>query len=131
MEIDLFGKSVNAPKFLGVLEKEYDWFISYTLLLAEKHFEDPDSKRIFVAIILLGDYLWNIQTVRFEEAIYEANRTKRHKITAPPQAVLDKVLMELRTAYEKAKELPAKIKKRIEEVQQAQEPAPNATSTTP
>ncbi|MDI6642438.1 MAG: hypothetical protein QMD95_00035 [Candidatus Hodarchaeaceae archaeon] len=120
MEVDILGKSVNAPKFLGALEKEYDWFISYTILLAEKHFEDPESKRIFVAVVLLGDYLWNIHTLRFEEVIYEADRTRRRKIAAPPQAVLDKALAELRAAYEKAKELPAQIKRRLAEAQEEQ-----------
>ncbi|MDI6884180.1 MAG: hypothetical protein QMD00_03460 [Hadesarchaea archaeon] len=120
MEVDILGKSVNAPKFLGALEKEYDWFISYTILLAEKHFEDPESKRIFVAVVLLGDYLWNIHTLRFEEVTYEADRTRRRKIAAPPQAVLDKALAELRAAYEKAKELPAKIKRRLAEAQEEQ-----------
>ena len=117
MEIELLGNSVNAPKFLGVLEKEYDWFISYTLLLAEKHLEDPESKRIYVAVVLVGDYLWNIHTVRFEEVTYEAERTRRRKIAAPPPAVLEKTLAELRAAYEKAKELPAQIKRRLAEAQ--------------
>lgn len=120
MEIDILGKSVNAPKFLGVLEKEYDWFISYTILLAEKHFEDPESKRIYVAIVLIGDYLWDIQALRFEEVTYEANRTRRHKVPALPPAVLEKAMAELRAAYEKAKELPAKIKKRLAEAKEAQ-----------
>ena len=125
MEIDLLGKSVNAPKFLGVLEKEYDWFISYTILLAEKHFEDPESKRIYIAVVLLGDYLWNIHTIRFEEVIYEAERTRRHKIHAPPPAVLEKALAELRAAYEKAKELPAQIKRRLAEAEAQGAQAPN------
>ena len=120
MEIELLGKSVNAPKFLGVLEKEFGWFISYTLLLAEKHFEDPESKKIFIAVVLIGDYLWDLHTLRFEEVIYEKNRTRRRKIATPPQAVVKKALAELRTAYEKTKELPAQIKKRLKEAQETQ-----------
>lgn len=120
MEIELLGKSVNAPKFFGVLEKEFDWFISYTLLLAEKHFEDLEKKKIYIAIVLIGDYLWDLHTIRFEEVIYEKNRTRRRKITTPPQVVVEKALTELRTAYEKAKELPAQIKKRLEEVPEPQ-----------
>ena len=114
------GKSVNAPKFLGVLEKEFDWFISYTLLLAEKHFEDPDSKKIYIAVALLGDYLWDFHRLRFEEVVYEKDRTRRRKVAAPPQVVVEKALTELRAAYEKAKELPAQIKKRLKEAQVAQ-----------
>ncbi|MEW6592743.1 MAG: hypothetical protein AB1305_03570 [Candidatus Hadarchaeota archaeon] len=124
MKIDLIGKSVNAPKFLGALEKDHGWFTSYTILLAEKHFEDPESKKIFVAVALLGDYLWDIQTVRFEEVVYEAERTKRKKIESPPAAVLDKTVAELNAAYEKSKELPAKIRKRLVETQETQEGAP-------
>jgi len=120
MEIELIGKSVNAPKFLGVLEKEFNWFISYTLLLAEKHFEDPENKKIFNAVVLIGDYLWDLHTLRFEEVIYEKNRTRRRKIATPPQAVVDKALAELRAAYEKTKELPAQIKKRLKEAQETQ-----------
>ena len=120
MEIDILGKSVNAPKFLGVLEKEFDWFISYTLLLAEKHFEDPDSKKIYIAVALLGDYLWDFHRLRFEEVVYEKDRTRRRKVAAPPQVVVEKALTELRAAYEKAKELPAQIKKRLKEAQEAQ-----------
>ncbi len=120
MEIDILGKSVNAPKFLGVLEKEFDWFISYTLLLAEKHFEDPDSKKIYIAVALLGDYLWDFHRLRFEEVVYEKDRTRRRKVAAPPQVVVEKALTELRAAYEKAKELPAQIKKRLKEAQVAQ-----------
>ncbi|MEW6222115.1 MAG: hypothetical protein AB1476_02165 [Candidatus Hadarchaeota archaeon] len=124
MKIELIGKSVNAPKFLGTLDKDYGWFTSYTILLAEKHFEDPESKKIFVAVTLLGDYLWDIQTVRFEEVVYEAERTKRKKIEAPPATVLDKTVSELNAAYEKSKELPAKIRKRLVETQETQEGAP-------
>jgi len=120
VEVDLIGKSVNAPKFLEVLEKEFDWFISYTLLLAEKNFEDTETKRIYIAIVFIGDYLWDIHTLRFEEATYEKDRTRRHKITAPPQAVLERALKELRAAYEKAKELPHQIKKRLEEAKAEQ-----------
>ena len=120
MESELLGKSVNAPKFLGVLEKEFDWFISYTLLLAEKHFEDPENKKIYIAVALLGDYLWDLHTLRFEEVFYEKDRTRRRKVAAPPQAVVEKALVELRAAYEKAKELPAQIKKRIQEAQETQ-----------
>lgn len=120
MEIELLGKSVNAPKFLGVLEKEFNWFISYTLLLAEKHFEDPENKKIFNAVVLIGDYLWDLHTLRFEEVIYEKNRTRRRKIATPPQAVVEKALAELRAAYEKTKELPAQIKKRLKEAQETQ-----------
>lgn len=120
MEIELLGKSMNAPKFLGVLEKEFNWFISYTLLLAEKHFEDRESKKIFNAVVLIGDYLWDLHTLRFEEVIYEKNRTRRRKIATPPQAVVDKVLAELRAAFEKTKELPAQIKKRLKEAQETQ-----------
>ena len=118
MEIELLGKSVNAPKFLGVLEKEFDWFISYTLLLAEKHFEGPENKKIYIAVVLLGDYLWDLHTLRFEEAIYEKERTRRRNIATPPQVVVEKVLTELRAAYEKSKELPAQIKKRLKETQE-------------
>jgi DNA-directed RNA polymerase subunit K/omega len=124
MEVDLIGRSVNAPKFLGTLEKDYGWFISYTILLAEKHVEDPESKRIFVAVVLLGDYLWNIQTVRFEEVVYEAERTRRRKIGAPPPAVKERVLSELMAAYQKSKKLPAKIRKRLVEFQELHEGAP-------
>jgi len=120
MEVELLGKSVNAPKFLEVLEKEFDWFISYTLLLAEKHFEDPETKRIYVAIALIGDYLWDIHTLRFEEVTYEKDRTRRHKIAAPPKAVLERALSELNAAYEKAKELPPHLKKRLEEAKAEQ-----------
>jgi hypothetical protein len=120
MEIELIGKSVNAPKFLETLEKNFDWFISYTLLLAEKHFEDPETKKIYIAIIFIGDYLWDIHTLRFEEVVYEKDRTRRHKIITPPQAVLEQALTELRTAYEKAKELPPQIKKRLEEAKTGQ-----------
>jgi len=120
MEVELLGKSVNAPKFLEVLEKEFDWFISYTLLLAEKHFEDPETKKIYIAIVFIGDYLWDIRTLRFEEAVYEKDRTRRHKIAVPPQLVLERALAELKAAYEKTKELPPQIKKRIEEAKAEQ-----------
>jgi hypothetical protein len=120
MEIDLMGKSVDAPKFLGILEKEFDWFVSYTLMLAEKHFEDPESKRIFIAVVLIGDYIWDIHTVRFEEVAYEKDRTKRRKIVAPTQAVLQNVMRELHAAYEKTKELPPQIKRRLEEAKAGQ-----------
>jgi len=120
MEIELMGKSVNAPKFLGVLEKEFNWFISYTLLLAEKHIEDQESKKIFIAVVLIGDYLWDLHTLRFEEVIYEKNRTRRRKIATPPQGVVEKVLAEVRAAYEKTKELPAQIKTRLKEAQELQ-----------
>ncbi len=111
---------MNAPKFLGVLEKEFDWFISYTLLLAEKHFEDPESKRIYIAVAFIGDYLWDLHTLRFEEVIYEKDRTRRRKVAVPPQVVAEKAIAELRAAYEKTKELPARIKKRLKEAQEAQ-----------
>lgn len=124
MEKNLIGKSVNAPKFLGSLEKDHGWFTSYTILLAEKHFEDQETKKIYVAVALLGDYLWDIQTVRFEEVVYEAERTKRKKVETPPRAVFEKALSEIQAAYEKAKELPAKIKKRLVEAQETQERAP-------
>ncbi len=120
MEIELLGKSMNAPKFLGVLEKEFDWFISYTLLLAEKHFEDPASKRIYIAVAFIGDYLWDLHTLRFEEVIYEKDRTRRRKVAVPPQVVAEKAIAELRAACEKTKELPARIKKRLKEAQEAQ-----------
>jgi hypothetical protein len=123
VEINLIGRSINAPKFLGVLEKDHGWFISYTILLAEKHIEDPESKRIFVAVVLLGDYLWNIQTIRFEEVTYEAERTRRRKIEDPPPAVREKVFSELVDAYEKSKKLPPKIRRRLVEVQEAREGA--------
>lgn len=119
MQVDLLGKSVNAPKFLAVLEKEFDWFISYTLLLAEKHFEDPETKKIYIAVVLIGDYVWDLHTLRFEEVTYEKDRTRRRKIAAPPQVVLEKALSELRVAYEKAKELPDQIKKRLQEAQES------------
>ena len=115
MEVELLGKSVDAPKFLGVLEKEFDWFVSFTLLLAEKHFEDPETKRIYVAIALIGDYLWDIHTLRFEEVTYEKDRTRRRKIAAPPKIVFERALAELGKAYEKAKELPPHVQKRLEE----------------
>ena len=120
MEIDLLGKSVDAPKFLGILEKEFDWFVSYTLMLAEKHFEDPESKRIFIAVVLIGDYVWDINTIRFEEVVYEKDRTKRRKIAIPSKAVLQNVIKEMRAAYEKAKELPPQIKRRLEEAKAGQ-----------
>jgi hypothetical protein len=120
VDADLIGRSVNATKFLEVLEKEFDWFISYTLLLAEKHFEDPETKKIYIAIVFIGDYLGDIHTLRFEEVVYEKDRTRRHKAPAPPQAVLEKALKELRVAYEKAKELPHHIKKRLEETKAEQ-----------
>jgi hypothetical protein len=123
-ETDLIGRSVNVPKFLGSLDKDHGWFISFTILLAEKHFEEQESKRIFVAVVLLGDYLWNIQTIRFEEVIYEAERTRRKKIEKPPQAIVEKALSELQSAYEKAKELPPKIRKRLVEAQETREGAP-------
>jgi len=44
MRLELIGKSVNAPRFLETLEGK-GWFVSYTLLLAEKHFEMPDAKK--------------------------------------------------------------------------------------
>ncbi len=120
MKIELLGKSMNAPKFLGVLEKEFDWFISYTLLLAEKHFEDPESKRIYIAVAFIGDYLWDLHTLRFEEVIYEKDRTRRRKVAVPSQVVAEKAIAELRAAYEKTKEIPARIKKRLKEAQEAQ-----------
>jgi hypothetical protein len=120
MEVELLGKSVDAPKFLEVLEKEFDWFISYTLLLAEKHFEDPETKKIYIAIVFVGDYLWDIHTIRFEEVVYEKDRTRRHKVVVPPQSVLERALAELRAAFEKAKELPPQIKKRLEEAKAEQ-----------
>jgi len=120
VEVDLIGRSVNAPKFLEVLEKDFDWFISYALLLAEKHFEDPETKRIYIAIVFIGDYLGDIHTLRFEEVVYDKDRTRRHKIPAPPQAVRERALKELRVAYEKAKELPHQIKKRLEEARAEQ-----------
>ena len=120
MEIDLLGKSVDASKFLGILEKEFDWFVSYTLMLAEKHFEDPESKRIFIAVVLIGDYVWDINTIRFEEVVYEKDRTKRRKIAIPSKAVLQNVIKEMRAAYEKAKELPPQIKRRLEEAKAGQ-----------
>ncbi len=114
MEIELLGKNVNAPKFLEALDK-LDWFISYTLMLAEKHFEDQETKKIYIAVALVGDYMWDIHTIRFEEVFYEKDRTKRRKIDAPPPAVLQSALKELNAAYEKAKELPSQIKRRLEE----------------
>lgn len=114
MEAELIGKSVNAPKFLEALDK-LDWFISYTLMLAEKHFEDQETKKIYIAVVLVGDYMWDIHTIRFEEVFYEKERTKRRKIDAPPPAVLQSALKELNAAYEKAKELPSQIKRRLEE----------------
>ncbi len=124
MNVDLIGRSVNAPKFLGALDKDHGWFVSFTILLAEKHFEDPDSKRIFVSVALLGDYLWNVQTIRFEEVIYEAEKTRRKKIENPPPAVFEKAMAELRAAYEKSKDLPPKIRKRLVESQEMQEGPP-------
>ena len=115
MEVELLGKSVNVPKFLEVLEGRFKWFVSHILLLAEKHFEDPESKKIYIAIVLIGDYLWDIYTIRFEEVVYEKERTRRHKITSPPPLVLDQALGELRAAYEEAKELPPRMKKRLAE----------------
>ena len=123
MERELLGRSVNAPKFLGTLGR-LGWFVSYTALLAEKHVEDPESKRIIVAVVLLGNYLWNIQTIRFEEVVYEANRTRRRKLEKPPQSVYDQITQELWQAYEKAKKLPPSIQQRLMEVQQKGEEAP-------
>lgn len=117
MKVELLGKSVNAPKFLDILEREFDWFISYTLLLAEKHFEDPETKKICIAVVLIGDYLWDLHTLRFEEVVYEKDRTRRRKIVSPPKAVLERALGELRAAYEKASELPPQIKERLEKAQ--------------
>ena len=119
MRIELIGKSVNAPKFLETLEKEFDWFISYALLLAEKHFEDPETKRIYMGVVLLGDYLWDIHTIRFEEVVYDKAETKRITIQMPPRSVFEQALKELKMAYEKAKELPEQIKKRLEEAEKS------------
>lgn len=113
---DLIGRSVNAPKFLGALERQ-GWFVSYTILLAERHVEDPEGRRIIVAVVLLGDYLWNIQTIRFEEVVYGTDRTRRRKIENPPRAIAEKIIEEIRQAAEKAKELPDHIKRRVEEAQ--------------
>jgi hypothetical protein len=77
-----------------------------------------------VAVVLLGDYLWNIRTIRFEEVIYEAERTRRRKIGEPPPAIREKVLSELKDAYEKSKKLPPKIRKRLVEVHEAHEGVP-------
>lgn len=115
MKTELIGKSVDAPKFLAALEKEFDWFISYSLLLAEKHFEDPKTKRIYTGVVLLGDYLWDIHTIRFEEVIYERAETKRVAIPEPPRPVLEQALRELGAAYERAKEPPEQIKRRLRE----------------
>ena len=120
MEIDLLGKSVDAPKFLAILEKDFDWFVSYTLMLAEKHFEDSETKQIFIAVVLIGDYIWDIHTIRFEEVVYEKDRTKRRKITTPTKAVLQDVMRELHAAYEKAKELPPQMRRRLEEARTGQ-----------
>ncbi len=120
MGTDLIGRSVNAPKFLGTLGRQ-GWFVSHTALLAEKHVEDPESKRIVVAVVLLGNYLWNIQTIRFEEVVYETRRTRRRKLENPPQQVYEQVMQEIRKAYERAKDLPPFIKRRLAEVQQAVE----------
>jgi hypothetical protein len=49
MRLELIGKSVNAPRFLETLEGK-GWFVSYTLLLAEKHFEMPDAKKKFTSL---------------------------------------------------------------------------------
>ncbi|MEM2251181.1 MAG: hypothetical protein QW704_02045 [Candidatus Hadarchaeales archaeon] len=111
---EFIGRSVNAPKFLGTLERQ-GWFVSYTILLAEKHVEDPEGKRIVVAVVLLGDYLWNIQTIRFEEVVYGAERTRRKKLENPPPEIAEKILEEIKHAFERAKELPDHIKKRLEE----------------
>lgn len=124
MERELLGRSVNAPKFLGTLGRQ-GWFISYTALLAEKHVEDLESKRIIVAVVLLGNYFWNIQTIRFEEVVYEANRTRRRKLEKPPQQVYDQIMGELRQAYERAKELPPSIQQRLLEAQQGEQTSGN------
>ncbi|KUO43129.1 MAG: hypothetical protein APU95_05215 [Hadesarchaea archaeon YNP_N21] len=115
MRLELIGKSVNAPRFLETLEGK-GWFVSYTLLLAEKHFEMPDAKKIYIVVVLIGSYLWDVQTIRFEEVIYEKDRTRRRKIALPPKPVLDQALSELNAASESAKELPAHIIERLEEV---------------
>lgn len=115
MKLEMIGKSVNAPKFLEILEGR-GWFVSYTLLLAEKHFEIPDAKKIYIVVVLIGSYLWDIQTIRFEEVIYEKDRTRRRKIALPPKPILDQALTELSAAIESAKELPAHILERLEEV---------------
>jgi len=119
---EFIGKSVNAPKFLGALERQ-GWFVSYTILLAERHMEDQEGKRIIVAVVLLGDYLWNIQTIRFEEVVYGAERTRRRKLENPPPEIAEKILAEIKLAFEKAKELPDHIKKRLEQPQPLAEPA--------
>jgi hypothetical protein len=122
MVTELIGRSVNAPKFLGTLGR-LGWFVSYAALLAEKHVEDPESKRIVVAVVLLGNYIWNIQTIRFEEVVYNADRTRRRKLEKPPPQVYEQISRDLKQAYEKSKELPNKIKKRLLEVQQTLEAA--------
>jgi hypothetical protein len=123
MEAELIGRSVNAPKFLGTLGR-LGWFVSHTAMLAEKHVEDPESKRIVVAVVLLGSYLWNIQTIRFEEVVYETNRTRRRKLENPPRQVYEQIMRELRQAFEKSKELPPAIRQRLHKVQRAVEEVP-------
>lgn len=117
MEIEVTGKSVNAPEFLKVLKEEFDWFVSYMLMVAEKHFEDPSSGKIYVAIVLVGDYRWDVHTVRFEEVTYEKDRTERREVATPPDVVVKLAAGELNQAYERAKELPPQIKKRLEKME--------------
>jgi hypothetical protein len=117
MEIEVIGKSVNAPEFLKALEKDFDWFVSYSLMVAEKHFEDPGSEKIYVAVALIGDYRWDIHTVRFEEVTYKKDRTERREVATPPDVVVKLAADELNQAYERAKELPPEIKKRLEKME--------------
>lgn len=120
MEIDLLGKSVNAPEFLKILEGEYDWFVSYSIMLAQKHFEDPSTKKIYVGLVFIGDYRWDIHTIRFEEVMYRKDKTERRETVTPPGFIAEKALGELRSAYNRAKELPPEIEERLKRAQGGQ-----------
>ncbi|MEA1904689.1 MAG: hypothetical protein U9M97_02265 [Candidatus Hadarchaeota archaeon] len=120
MEIDLLSKSVNAREFLKILGEEYGWFVSYSIMLAQKHFEDPSTKKIYVGLVFIGDYRWDIHTIRFEEVVYEKDKTKRREVVTPPNAIAERALKELRSAYDRAKELPPEIEKRLKRAQNGQ-----------
>jgi hypothetical protein len=120
VEIDLLGKSVNAPEFLKILEEEHGWFVSYSIMLAQKHFEDPGTKKIYVGLVFIGDYRWDIHTIRFEEVVYEKDKTERREAVTPPDTIAEMALEELQTAYNRAKELPPEIEERLKRAQGGQ-----------
>ncbi len=117
MEIDLVGKSVNAPKFLKILEEEYGWFVSYSIMLAQKHFEDPSTRKIYVGLVFIGDYHWDIHTIRFEEVMYKKDKTERREAVIPPGAIAERAFKELHSAYDRARELPPEIEERLKRAQ--------------